>query len=95
MGGKHMADDRYDFDDLDEPDDLYGATEDGVFLFSRDFWRAAFARAVRTMAETAFATVIVSTRMEQVDWVAVLSTSALAGIASVLLAVSTGLPEAT
>lgn len=91
-----MAEEKYDFDDLDEPDDLYEVSSpDGDYLWSGDFWRAALARAVRTMAETAFATIIVSTRMEQVDWVAVLSTSALAGIASVLLAVSTGLPEAT
>lgn len=53
---------------------------------------AALIRAVKTMAQTAAATLTVAVVMSDVNWVAVGSASLLAGILSVLTSVG-GLPE--
>lgn len=53
---------------------------------------AAGIRAVKTMAQTAVATIGVSAAMMEVDWLLVLSASVLAGILSILTSVA-GLPE--
>ncbi len=54
--------------------------------------KAALIRAVKTVAQTAVATIGVSAVMSEVNWVAVGSASLLAGILSVLTSVA-GLPE--
>ncbi len=54
--------------------------------------KAAGVRAVKTMAQTAVATIGTSAVMGEVSWVMVGSASALAGILSVLTSVA-GLPE--
>lgn len=54
--------------------------------------KAAGIRAIKTVAQTAVATIGVSTMISEVDWIAVLSTSALAGIISLLTSIK-GLPE--
>lgn len=54
--------------------------------------KAAGIRAVKTMAQTAVATIGVSAVMSDVNWIAVGSASLLAGILSVLTSVK-GLPE--
>lgn len=54
--------------------------------------KAAAIRAVKTVAQTAVATIGVSAVMSEVDWLAVGSASLLAGILSVLTSI-TGLPE--
>ena len=54
--------------------------------------KAAGIRAVKTMAQTAVATIGTSAVMGEVSWVMVGSASALAGILSVLTSVA-GLPE--
>jgi hypothetical protein len=54
--------------------------------------KAAAVRAVKTMAQSAVAALGVSTMIHQVDWLAVLSTAALAGILSLLTSLK-GLPE--
>ena len=54
--------------------------------------RAAGIRAVKTMAQTAVATIGTTAVMSSVDWKMVLSTAVLAGIVSVLTSVA-GLPE--
>lgn len=54
--------------------------------------KAAAVRAVRTMAQTAMATIGVAAALEDVIWVYVLSTAVLAGVLSVLTSVA-GLPE--
>lgn len=59
----------------------------------RDFIKAAAIRAVRTIAQTAAATIGTAAVLSQVNWVAVISASVLAGVLSILTSVATGLPE--
>lgn len=60
---------------------------------TRDFIRAAAIRAVRTIAQTAIATIGTAVILSDVNWAMVASASVLAGILSVLTSVATGLPE--
>ena len=59
----------------------------------KKFIRAAAIRAIRTIAQTAIATIGTAAILSDVNWLMVLSASALAGILSVLTSVVTGLPE--
>ena len=54
--------------------------------------KAAGVRAVKTMAQTALAVMSTAALMSDVDWLAVVSASALAGILSMLTSLR-GLPE--
>ena len=56
------------------------------------WWTAAGIRALKTVAQTAVATIGTAAVMAQVDWMMVLSASVLAGILSLLTSVA-GLPE--
>lgn len=59
-----------------------------------DFWKAAVIRAVRTMAQTALATIGTSAViLSDIDWLNIVSASILGGILSLLTSVATGLPE--
>ena len=60
----------------------------------KSFIKAALIRAARTCAQTAVAVIGTTAFLSQVDWLAVLSASVLAGILSLLTSVATGLPEA-
>lgn len=60
----------------------------------KEFIKAALIRAIRTVAQTAIATIGTTAVIEDVNWVLVLSASALAGILSILTSIVTGLPEA-
>lgn len=57
------------------------------------FLKAAFVRALRTVCQTAAATIGTAAVLSAVDWRMVASASALAGILSVLTSLATGLPE--
>lgn len=58
----------------------------------KDWIKAAGVRAIKTVAQTAVATIGTAVAMGNVDWVMVGSASALAGIVSLLTSVA-GLPE--
>ena len=58
----------------------------------KQWLKASSVRAVRTVAQTAVATIGVSAVMTDVNWIAVGSASLLAGILSILTSVA-GLPE--
>ena len=60
---------------------------------NKEFLIAAFNRAIRTVAQTAVATIGTAALMSEVNWTAVASASLLAGILSILTSISTGLPE--
>lgn len=56
--------------------------------------KAAGIRALRTICQTAVALIGTNvTGITSVDWVAVASASALAGVVSILTSIATGLPE--
>ena len=59
----------------------------------KKFLKAAGIRALRTVAQTAAATIGTSAVLGDVNWAAVASASILAGILSLLTSVATGLPE--
>ena len=60
----------------------------------KEFWKAAGIRALRTVAQTAIATIGTTAMIQDVNWVMVGSASMLSGILSVLTSIVTGLPEA-
>lgn len=59
---------------------------------TKEWLKAALVRAARTVAQTALATIGSAAVLGGVDWILVLSASAMAGILSILTAVA-GLPE--
>lgn len=58
----------------------------------KNWARAAGVRALKTVAQTAVATIGTAAAMGQVNWLTVASTAALAGVLSLLTSVA-GLPE--
>ncbi len=63
-----------------------------VSVDTKEWWKAAFRRAVKTIAQTAVSMVIVGSPITEIDWLNVLSVSAVAGIASILTSIA-GVPE--
>lgn len=61
-------------------------------ILTKQWAKATAVRAIKTVAQTAIATIGVSAVMTDVNWVAVGSASLLAGVLSVLTSIA-GLPE--
>lgn len=59
----------------------------------KEFIKAAGIRAIRTVAQTAVATIGTAAVLADVNWGVVASASILAGILSILTSLATGLPE--
>ncbi len=57
-----------------------------------EWWKAAGVRALKTVAQTAIATIGTTALITEVNWVVVASASALAGVISLLTSLA-GLPE--
>lgn len=58
----------------------------------KNWWRAAGVRAIKTVAQTAVATIGTAAVLSAVDWKMAVSASVLAGVLSILTSVA-GLPE--
>lgn len=61
-------------------------------LKSKAWWKAAGIRAIKTMAQTAVASIGASTMITETNWVMVGSATVMAGLLSILTSVA-GLPE--
>ncbi len=59
---------------------------------TKKWWKAAGVRAVKTVAQTAAATIGTCAVLTEVNWVMVASASMLAGVLSLLTSIA-GLPE--
>ena len=59
---------------------------------TKKWWKAAGVRAIKTVAQTAVAMIGTSVVITDVDWLMVVSASALAGVLSLLTSIA-GLPE--
>ena len=62
-------------------------------LKSKKFWECAVARCIRTVCQTALATISTGALITDINWVIVASSSAVAGILSLLTSVLMGIPE--
>lgn len=60
---------------------------------NKDFVKKAGIRALRTVCQTAIATIGTASVLSEVNWLLVISASLLAGILSILTSIITGLPE--
>ena len=58
-----------------------------------EFWKATMIRAIKTVCQTAVATIGTAMVLTDVNWQMVVSASILAGILSVLTSIAAGLPE--
>lgn len=61
-------------------------------LKCKKWWKAAAVRAVKTMAQTAVATVGTTTLLTEINWLVVASATVMAGVLSMLTSIG-GLPE--
>lgn len=62
-------------------------------LKNKTFWKATAIRAIRTIAQVALGFISTNVFICEVQWKAMLSACVIAGLASVLTSIVTGLPE--
>lgn len=62
-------------------------------LKSKKFWECALARCIRTVCQTALATLTTGALLTDINWAVVGSSSVLAGIVSILMSIVMGIPE--
>lgn len=58
-------------------------------LISKEWWKEAGTRAIKTVAQTAVAMIGTLAFIEDVNWIGILSASALAGLLSILTSIAT------
>lgn len=63
-----------------------------MLIGTKKWWKAAGIRALKTVAQTAVATIGTAAALSEVNWLLVASASVLAGILSLLTSLA-GLPE--
>lgn len=61
-------------------------------IFTRNWWKAAGVRALKTVAQAALGMIPAAVSIVEVDWLTVLGCAALAGLVSLLTSLA-GLPE--
>lgn len=61
---------------------------------TKEWLRCAIIRAIKTMAQVMMASITVGSALAEIDWIYILSTAAVAGIASILTSII-GIPEVT
>lgn len=61
-------------------------------ITNKKWWKAAGIRALKTVAQTAVATIGTAALIDEVNWILVISAAALAGVMSLLTSIG-GLPE--
>ena len=61
---------------------------------TKKWLKSAIIRSVKTMAQTAVSMIVVGSTASEVDWLGILSVSAVAGVASILTSIG-GIPEVT
>ena len=64
----------------------------GWWIMFKKWFKAAFIRALKTMAQTAVSLLTVGQALLDINWLSVLSVSLVAGVISILTSVA-GLPE--
>lgn len=62
-------------------------------MWTKDFWVATGNRAIRTVAQTAIASIGTAAVLSDVNWIHVLSAAVLAGVVSILTSIVLGIPE--
>lgn len=60
---------------------------------TKNFWQKAGIRALHTFAQTALGMLTLGVAIQDVDWLNVLSVSALAAVYSILKSIVVGIPE--
>ena len=62
-------------------------------ITSKAFWKAAALRALRTVCQVILSMITVGQAVLDIDWLNVLSVSAVAGFISILTSIVAGVPE--
>ena len=60
---------------------------------TKEFWRAAGIRALRTMAQAAVVLIPTGVAIQEIGWLHIAGLVAAEGVVSVLTSIATGLPE--